>query len=173
NSRVLELMNRTYDRPWYQQRIEAIRRILPGATVSSDIITGFCTETEAEHQDTLSLMEWADFSMSFMFYYSERPGTLAARKYVDDVPEEVKKRRLQEVIRMQNTLSLRHNQRDIGQTFRVLIEGNSRKSDQDFCGRNTQNKMVVFPKRAGLQPGDYALVKVREVSSATLLGELV
>lgn len=172
NSRVLELMNRTYDRPWYMQRIEAIRRILPTATVSSDIITGFCTETEADHQDTLSLMEWSDFVYSFMFSYSERPGTLAARKYVDDVPEEVKKRRLQEIIRMQHALSLRHNQRDIGQTYRVLIEGNSRKSDQDFCGRTTQNKMVVFPKREGLKPGDYVLVKVREATSATLLGEV-
>ena len=173
NSRVLELMNRTYDRPWYAQRIEAIRRILPTATVSSDIITGFCSETEEEHQDTLSIVEWADFSMSFMFFYSERPGTLAARKYADDVPEEVKRRRLQEIITVQRAVSLRHNQRDLGQTFRVLIEGDSRKSDQDFCGRNSQNKMLVFPKKAGFKPGDYAWVKVREVSSATLLGEIV
>ncbi len=173
NSRILERMNRTYDRPWYEQRIAAIRRILPEAAVSSDIITGFCSETEEEHRDTLSMVEWADFSMSFMFFYSERPGTLAARKYADDVPEEVKKRRLNEVIRLQNAVSLRHNQRDIGRTFRVLIEGNSRKSDRDFCGRNTQNKMVVFPKKEGLKPGEYIWVKVREVSSATLLGEIV
>ncbi len=173
NSRVLELMNRTYDRPWYEQRIEAIRRILPTAAVSSDIITGFCSETEEEHQDTLSIVEWADFSMSFMFFYSERPGTLAARKYADDIPEEVKRRRLNEMIVVQRAVSLRHNQRDLGQTFRVLIEGNSRKSDQDFCGRNSQNKMLVFPKKEGFQPGDYAWVKVREVSSATLLGEIV
>ena len=173
NSRVLELMNRTYDRSWYEQRIEAIRRILPGAAVSSDIITGFCSETEEEHQDTLSIVEWADFSMSFMFFYSERPGTLAARKYADDVPEEVKRRRLQEIITVQRAVSMRHNQRDIGQTFRVLIEGNSRKSNQDFCGRNTQNKMLVFPKKDGFKPGDYASVKVREVSSATLLGEII
>ncbi|MFN0013669.1 MAG: tRNA (N6-isopentenyl adenosine(37)-C2)-methylthiotransferase MiaB, partial [Saprospiraceae bacterium] len=139
NSRVLELMNRTYDRPWYEDRIRAIRRILPDATVSSDIITGFCTETEEEHQDTLSMVEWANFSMSYMFFYSERPGTLAARKHPDDVPEDVKKRRLNEIIRLQTTVSLRHNQGDIGKTFEVLIEGNSRKSDQDFCGRNTQN----------------------------------
>ena len=173
NSRVLELMNRTYDRSWYEQRIEAIRRILPTAAVSSDIITGFCSETEAEHQDTLSMVEWADFSMSFMFFYSERPGTLAARKYADDVPEAVKRRRLQEIIHLQKAVGLRHNQRDIGQTFRVLIEGNSRKSDLDFCGRNTQNKMLVFPKKDGVQPGDYAWVKVRAVSSATLLGDII
>jgi tRNA-2-methylthio-N6-dimethylallyladenosine synthase len=173
NSRILEMMNRTYDRLWYEDRIRAIRRILPDATVSSDIITGFCTETEEEHQDTLSIVEWANFSMSYMFFYSERPGTLAARKYPDDIPEEVKKRRLNEIIRLQTAVSLRHNQADIGKTFEVLIEGNSRKSDQDFCGRNTQNKMLVFPKKPGLQPGDYALVRVRDVTSATLLGEIV
>jgi tRNA-2-methylthio-N6-dimethylallyladenosine synthase len=173
NSRVLELMNRTYDRAWYMNRVEAIRSILPDAAVSSDIITGFCTETEAEHQDTLSMVEWANYSMSYMFFYSERPGTLAARKYPDDIPEEVKKRRLNEVIRLQNAVSLRHNQADVGKTFKVLIEGNSRKSDRDFCGRNSQNKMCVFPKKEGLKPGDYALVRVREATSATLLGEIV
>ncbi len=172
NSRVLELMNRTYDRPWYEQRIESIRRILPEAAVSSDIITGFCSETEEEHQDTLSIVEWANFSMSYMFFYSERPGTLAARKYADDIPEDVKKRRLSEIIRLQSAISLRHNQADIGKTCEVLIEGNSRKSDQDFCGRNSQNKMVVFPKKAGLKPGDYVWVKVKDVTSATLLGEI-
>jgi len=173
NSRVLELMNRTYDRPWYQQRIEAIRRILPEAAVSSDIISGFCSETDEEHQDTLSLMEWSDFCYSFMFSYSERPGTLAARKYADDIPEDVKKRRLQEIIHLQHALSLRHNQRDVGLTFQVLVEGNSRKSDRDFCGRNSQNKTLVFPKKEGVKPGDYVMVQVREVSSATLLGEIV
>jgi tRNA-2-methylthio-N6-dimethylallyladenosine synthase len=172
NSRVLELMNRTYDRPWYEQRIESIRRILPEAAVSSDIITGFCSETEEEHQDTLSIVEWANFSMSYMFFYSERPGTLAARKYADDIPEDVKKRRLSEIIRLQSAISLRHNQADIGKTCEVLIEGNSRKSDQDFCGRNSQNKMVVFPKKDDLKPGDYVLVKIKDVTSATLLGEI-
>lgn len=173
NSRVLEMMNRTYDRAWYEDRIRAIRRILPDAAVSSDIITGFCTETEAEHQDTLSIVEWANFSMSYMFFYSERPGTLAARKYTDDIPEEVKKRRLNEVIRLQNAVSLRHNQADIGKTFKVLIEGNSRKSDQDFCGRNSQNKMMVFAKKENLKPGDYVMVRVKDATSATLLGEIV
>ncbi len=172
NSRVLELMNRTYDRPWYEQRLAAIRQILPEAAVSSDIIAGFCSETEQEHQDTLSIMEWANFSMSYMFYYSERPGTLAARKYPDDIPEDVKKRRLNEIIRLQTAISLRHNQADIGKTFEVLIERDSRKSDQDFCGRNSQNKMVVFPKKAGLKPGDYVQVEIHDATSATLLGRI-
>lgn len=173
NSRVLELMNRTYDRAWYMGRIEAIRRILPDCAVSSDIIAGFCTETEAEHQDTLSMVEWARYSMSYMFYYSERPGTLAARKYPDDIPLDVKKRRLNEIIRLQNMVSLHHNKADIGKTFEVLVEGDSRKSDQDFCGRNTQNKMLVFPKAEGVKPGDYVQVRVKDATSATLLGELV
>ncbi|MBL7805694.1 MAG: tRNA (N6-isopentenyl adenosine(37)-C2)-methylthiotransferase MiaB [Saprospiraceae bacterium] len=173
NSRILELMNRTYDRAWYEDRIRAIRRILPDAAVSSDIITGFCTETEEEHQDTLSMIEWANYSMSYMFFYSERPGTLAARKYADDIPEEIKKRRLNEVIRLQTAISLRHNQQDIGKTFKVLIEGDSRKSAADFCGRNTQNKMVVFPKKEGLKPGEYAMVKIRDTTSATLLGDII
>jgi tRNA-2-methylthio-N6-dimethylallyladenosine synthase len=154
-------------------RIEAIRRIMPDCAVSSDIITGFCSETEEEHQDTLSMIEWADYCMSYMFYYSERPGTMAARKYADDIPEEVKKRRLSEVIRVQRAVSLRHNQADIGKTFKVLIEGNSRKSDQDFSARNTQNKVIVFPKADGLKPGDYVMVRVKDANSATLIGEVV
>ena len=173
NSRILERMNRTYDRAWYEDRIRAIRSIMPDAAVSSDIITGFCGETEEEHADTLSIVEWSNFSMSFMFFYSERPGTLAARKYPDDVPEEVKKRRLNEVIRLQTAVSLRHNQADIGKTFKVLIEGDSRKSAADFCGRTTQNKMTVFPKKDGLKPGDYVMVKIKDATSATLLGEVV
>ncbi|MDX2135862.1 MAG: tRNA (N6-isopentenyl adenosine(37)-C2)-methylthiotransferase MiaB [Saprospiraceae bacterium] len=173
NSRILERMNRTYDRAWYMERIEAIRRIIPECAVSSDIIAGFCSETEAEHQETLSMVEWANFSMSYMFFYSERPGTLAARKYPDDIPLDVKKRRLNEIIRLQNHVSLRHNKADIGKTFEVLVEGDSRKSDQDFCGRNTQNKMLVFRKKPGVQPGDYVQVRVLEATSATLLGELV
>ena len=172
NSRILEMMNRTYDRAWYMNRIEAIRRIMPDCAVSSDIITGFCSETEEEHQDTLSMIEWADYCMSYMFYYSERPGTMAARKYADDIPEEVKKRRLSEVIRVQRAVSLRHNQADIGKTFKVLIEGNSRKSDQDFSARNTQNKVIVFPKADGLKPGDYVMVRVKDANSATLIGEV-
>ncbi len=173
NSRVLEMMNRTYDREWYMSRVESIRSIMPDCAISSDIITGFCSETEAEHQDTLSIIDWSNFTMSYLFYYSERPGTLAARKYPDDVPEEIKKRRLEEAIRVQRAVSLRHNQKDIGSTFKILIEGNSKKSDKDFCGRNTQNKMTVFPKKEGYNPGDYALVRINEASSATLIGEIV
>jgi tRNA-2-methylthio-N6-dimethylallyladenosine synthase len=172
NSRVLDLMNRTYDREWYLGRVEAIERILPDCAISSDIITGFCTETEEEHQDTLSMMERANYSMSYMFAYSERPGTPAAKKYQDDVPEEVKKRRLSEVIRLQNQISLRHNLADVGKTFQVLIEGDSKRSDQEFKGRNSQNKMIVFPKLPGLKPGDYVNVLVKSATGATLLGEI-
>ena len=172
NSRVLELMNRTYDREWYMERVAAIYRIMPDCAISSDMIAGFCTETEEEHRDTLSMMEYANYSMSYMFFYSERPGTLAHRKLEDDVPEEVKKRRLQEIIRLQNQISFQHNKADIGKTFKVLIEGTSRKSEDDFKGRNSQNKMVVFPKKEGLKPGDYAMVKILDATSATLKGEI-
>jgi len=172
NSRILELMNRTYDREWYMERVSAIRRILPEAAISADIITGFCSETEEEHQDTLSMVEWARYSMSYMFAYSERPGTLAAKRYPDDIPLEVKKRRLSEIVRLQNHVSLQHNQADIGKTFKVLIEGDSKKSDREFKGRNTQNKMVVFPKKKGFQPGDYTWVKINDATSATLIGEV-
>ena len=174
NTRILDLMNRTYDREWYMERIQAIYKILPECAVSSDIITGFCTETEEEHQDTLSMMEFAKYSMSYMFAYSERPGTLAARKWEDDVPEEVKKRRLNEVIRLQNHLSLVHNKADIGKSFKVLIEGDSKRSAAEWKGRNSQNKMVVFPKENyNLKPGDYITVLIHSASSATLIGEIV
>jgi tRNA-2-methylthio-N6-dimethylallyladenosine synthase len=173
NSRVLEVMNRTYDREWYMDRVEAVYRIMPECAISSDVIAGFCTETEEEHQETLSMIEWAKYSMSYMFAYSERPGTLAARKYADDIPEDVKKRRLNEIIRLQNAISLQHNKNDIGKTFKVLIEGNSRKSDAQFCGRNTQNKMCVFDKKEGLKPGDYTVVEVLDATSATLLARIV
>ncbi len=173
NSRVLDLMNRTYDRDWYMNKVRRIYEIMPECSISSDMIAGFCTETEEEHQETLSMMEFAKYSMSYMFFYSERPGTLAAKKFEDDIPLEVKKRRLSEIIRLQNQLSLAHNQLDIGKTFRVLIEGDSKKSDRDFKGRNSQNKMLVFPKMEGLKAGDYTMVKVLEASSATLKGEII
>ena len=173
NSRVLKLMNRTYDREWYMNKVDRIYEIIPDCAISSDMIAGFCTETEEEHQETLTIMEHAQYSMSYMFYYSERPGTVAAKKYEDDIPLEVKKRRLNEIIRLQNHISLEHNKKDIGKTFKVLIEGDSKKSDSDFKGRNTQNKMIVFPKKGDLKPGDYCYVKVHEVTSATLMGELV
>lgn len=173
NTRVLELMNRTYTREWYMNRMEAIRRIIPDCAVSSDIITGFCTETEEEHQETLSMIDWAQYSMSYMFFYSERPGTLAARKLEDDIPLDVKKRRLSEVIELQTGISHKLNQQDIGKTFKVLIEGDSKRSDTDFKGRNSQNKMIIFPKVDGYKKGDYINVKVTEATSATLLGEAV
>jgi tRNA-2-methylthio-N6-dimethylallyladenosine synthase len=173
NSRVLDLMNRTYDREWYMNKVRRIYEIMPECAISSDIIAGFCSETEEEHQETLSMIEFANYSMSYMFYYSERPGTLAARKYEDDIPLEVKKRRLQEIIRLQTQVSFAHNRQDIGKTFKVLIEGDSRKSDQQFKGRNSQNKMLVFDKAPGYQPGDYCYVKVNEATSATLIGEMV
>jgi len=172
NSRVLELMNRTYNREWYKERVESIYRIIPDCAISSDMICGFCTETEEEHADTLTMIEFAKYSMSYTFYYSERPGTLAAKKYEDDIPLEVKKRRLSEVIRIQRQVSFKHNQADIGKTFKVLIEGESKKSDQDFKGRNSQNKMLIFPKKDGLKVGDYCEVKVLDANSATLMGEL-
>ncbi|HEX5112579.1 MAG TPA: MiaB/RimO family radical SAM methylthiotransferase, partial [Saprospiraceae bacterium] len=173
NSRILSLMNRTYDREWYINRVESIRRIVPECAISSDIIAGFCSETEEEHQDTLSMITWADYSMSYMFMYSERPGTLAARKYKDDIDEEVKKTRLNEIIALQNAVSKAHNLRDEGKIFRVLIEGDSRKSQDEFKGRNTQNKMVVFGKQDGYKPGDYVNVLIESSTSATLIGRIV
>lgn len=175
NTRILDLMNRTYDREWYLERVAAIYRIMPECAISSDIIAGFCTETEEEHMDTLSIMELAKYSMSYMFAYSERPGTLAARKFADDIPDEVKKRRLNEVIRLQNHLSLVHNKADIGKEFKVLIEGDSKKSDREWKGRNSQNKMVVFPKLGNgvHKPGSYVNVVIKDATSATLIGELI
>jgi len=173
STRILEKMNRTYTREWYMDKVRRIYEIMPDCAISSDIITGFCTETEEDHQDTLSVIEFSQYSMSYMFFYSERPGTLAARKFEDDIPIEVKKRRLTEVIRLQNQISHNVNQKDIGKTFKVLIEGDSKKSDQDFKGRNTQNKMIIFPKKDGLKPGDYCQVKILSASSATLKGELI
>lgn len=172
NSRVLDLMNRTYTREWYIDRVNAIYNIIPDCAISSDIIAGFCSETEEEHQDTLSVMAYTKYSMSYMFVYSERPGTLAHRKLEDDIPEEIKKRRLSEIIELQSKLSLEHNQKDIGKTFEVLIEGDSKKSNEEFKGRNSQNKMIVFPKADGLKAGDYAMVTVTDATSATLIGHL-
>jgi len=173
NSRILSLMNRTYDREWYMERVKAINEIIPDCAISADIITGFCTETEEEHQDTLSIIKWARFSMSYMFYYSERPGTPAAKKLQDDVPEEIKKRRLQEVVDCQRLVSLEHNLADVGKVFKVLVEGDSKKSSQDFKGRNSQNKMINFPKVDGVKPGDYVLVEVTVANAGTLKGKVV
>jgi tRNA-2-methylthio-N6-dimethylallyladenosine synthase len=173
NSRILELMNRTYDREWYLERVRKIYEVNPEIAISADIIAGFCTETEEEHQDTLSIMKEVNYSMSYMFYYSERPRTYAARRIKDDVPLETKKRRLSEIIELQNQISMEHNQKDIGRTFEVLIEGNSKKSKDSFKGRNSQNKMIVFPKKGNYQKGDYVMVKVHEATSATLKATIV
>jgi len=174
NTRILQLMNRTYTREWYMAKVRQIREILPGCGISSDVITGFCTETEEEHQDTLSIMEFSEYDMSYMFFYSERPGTLAARRYKDDIPESIKKRRLQEIVELQGRLSLESNKRDIGKTFKVLIEGESKRSEKDWMGRNTHNKVVVFNKgNHNYSKGDYVIVKVNDCTQATLLGEII
>ena len=174
STRVLQLMNRSYTREWYMAKVDRIREIMPDCAISSDIIAGFCTETEEDHQDTLSLMAYSRYDMSYMFFYSERPGTLAQRRYKDDIPEAVKKRRLQEIVELQNSLSQQSNKADLGKTFKVLIEGDSKRSDQDWMGRNSQNKVIVFPKGAHeLKPGDYVHVKVSDCTQATLLGEIV
>ena len=172
SSRVLKLMNRTYDRDWYLKKITAIRDILGEAcAISSDMITGFCTETEEEHQDTLSLMDEVKYDFSYMFYYSERPGTLAAKRYKDDVSLEVKKRRLDEIISKQREHALFHNQQDIGKIFIVLIEGDSKKSNAFFQGRTSTNKVVILPKEHH-KKGAYVNVKVDECNTATLFGKV-
>ena len=174
STRVLQLMNRNYTREWYMAKVDRIREIMPDCGISSDVIAGFCTETEEEHKETVSMMEYAGYDMSYMFFYSERPGTLAQRRYTDDIPEEVKKRRLQEIVETQNRLSLQSNQKDLGKTSKVLIEGNSRRSDEAWMGRNSQNKVIIFSKGTfDLKPGDYVNVKVHDCSQATLFGEIV
>jgi tRNA-2-methylthio-N6-dimethylallyladenosine synthase len=172
SNRILQLMNRTYTREWYMAKIKRIREIIPDCGVSSDIITGFCTETPEDHMDTMKLMEYAQYDMSYMFFYSERPGTLAARRYKDDIPEETKKQRLDEIVKLQNRLSRESNKKDIGKIFKVLIEGDSKRSAADWRGRNTQNKVVIFPKRGfDYTKGDYAFVKINDCTGATLIGE--
>jgi len=172
SSRILNLMNREYTREWYMDRISAIRSIIPGCSVSTDIITGFCTETEEDHMETLSLMEWAGYDFAYMFKYSERPGTRAARKYDDDVPEETKTRRLNEIISLQNKLSSRSKKQDVGRIFEVLIEDFSKRSKDHLSGRTSQNKVVVFPGN-GSRKGEYVNVKIESSTSATLLGKII
>jgi tRNA-2-methylthio-N6-dimethylallyladenosine synthase len=173
SSRILKLMNRTYDREWYIQKIDRIRAILgEDCGISHDMISGFCTETEEDHADTLSLMEYAQYDYGYMFAYSERPGTPAAKKYVDDVPDTIKKRRLTEIIDLQQRMSLNRNQRMVGKVHTVLVEGKSKRSDEYLQGRNDQNKVVVFP-RENYQKGDYVKVLVTSCTAATLLGEAI
>ena len=173
SSRILKMMNRTYDREWYINRIDSIRNILgQDCGISQDMIIGFCTETEEDHQETLSLMEYVKYDYGYMFSYSERPGTPAAKKFVDDIPADIKQKRLAEVIDLQLKLSLARNNRHIGETHKVLVEGFSKRSEDFLQGRNDQNKKVIFPKE-NYKKGDYVMVKVVSCSSATLKGEPV
>jgi len=174
STRILQLMNRTYTREWYMGKVDRIRQIIPDCGISADIITGFCTEDENDQLDTLAIMEYAKYDYAYMYFYSERPGTLAQRRYKDDVPEEIKKRRLHEVVQMQNKLSLESNLRDMGKTFKILIEGDSKKSDQDWVGRSSHGKVFVFPKENyNLNKGDYVMVKANDCTQGTLLGSIV
>ncbi len=173
NSRLLKLMNRTYTREWYLERVDTIRRIMPDCAISSDFIAGFCTETEEDHKETLSLIEYSKYNFSYMYFYSERPGTLAGRKLEDDVPDKIKKRRLSEIIEIQAKVSLEYNKSEIGKTRKILIEGYSRRSDKDFHGRTSQNVRTIFEVKEGYNFGDYVNVKITEVTSKTLRGVIV
>jgi len=172
NSRVLDMMNRGYDREWYKGRIESIKKIIPECGISTDVITGFCSETEEEHQDTISLMQSVVYDFAYMFFYSERPKTLAERKYPDDISEEVKKRRLAEVIDVQRAHSAIRIKGMVGKTYRVLVEGISKKSDEMMMGRNSQNAVVVFPKE-NCKKGTYVNVFVDNCTSTTLIGKVI
>ncbi|MCD8072596.1 MAG: tRNA (N6-isopentenyl adenosine(37)-C2)-methylthiotransferase MiaB [Alistipes sp.] len=172
STRMLEAMNRRYTREWYLSRIEAIKKYMPDCSITTDLIAGFCGETEEDHLQTLSLMKEVGYDFAFMFKYSERPGTRASCTMPDDVPQEIKTRRLTEIINLQNELSLENNRRDVGKTFEVLVEGASRRSPDRLSGRTSQNKVVIFDK-GSLKPGDYATVKITECTAATLLGYVV
>jgi tRNA-2-methylthio-N6-dimethylallyladenosine synthase len=177
STRVLQLMNRTYTREWYLAKVARIRELMPDCSISADIIAGFCTETEEDHQDTMSIMQLAQYDYAYMYFYSERPGTLAEKRYEDDVPLEVKKRRLQEIVDVQWHLSNESNKKELGNTYEVLIEGNSKKSDQEWMGRTSQNKVVVFPKSMEgqtkiLQKGDYVNILITAYTKGTLIGTI-
>jgi len=170
NSRVLQMMNRTYTREWYISKVDRIREIIPDCGLSTDMIAGFCTETEEEHQDSLSLMEYCKYDLAYLYYYSVRPGTLAARRFEDDVPLETKKRRLQELVDLHRIHSHDSMKRDVGKTFRVLIEGSSKRNQDELFGRNDQNKGIVFPKEH-YKKGEYVFVKINDCTAGTLIGE--
>ncbi|MDR0801117.1 tRNA (N6-isopentenyl adenosine(37)-C2)-methylthiotransferase MiaB [Fluviicola sp.] len=172
NSNVLERMNRGYSREWYLDRIATIKRIIPDCAISTDIITGFCGETEEEHLETVSLMKEVSYDFAYMFKYSERPKTLAERKFTDDVPDDVKGRRLEEIIALQLESSAASHKRQVGKIAKVLVEGPSKRSEEHFCGRDERNSMVVFPK-GNVKKGEYVMVKITDCTSATLIGELV
>lgn len=172
STRVLQMMNRTYTREWYIAKVNRIKEVLPNCGLSTDIITGFCTETEEEHQETYSLMEYCKYDLAYMYFYSERPGTLAEKRYEDDIPEATKKRRLQEIIDLHRIHSLESMQRDVNKTFTVLIEGNSKKSEDFWQGRTDHNKVVIFAKEGNLQKGDYAKVHINKCTAGTLFGTI-
>lgn len=172
STRVLQMMNRTYSREWYIAKVNRIRELIPDCGLSTDMISGFCTETEEDHKESLSLMEYCKYDLAYMYFYSERPGTLAARRFEDDVPEDVKKRRLQEMIDLHRIHSFESMQKEVGKTFKVLIEGTSKKNDNDLFGRNDQNKVIVFPK-GDHKKGDYVYVKVESCTSGTLIGKII
>ena len=172
STRVLQLMNRTYTREWYIAKIDRIKELIPDCGLSTDMITGFCTETEEEHQESLSLMRYCQYDLAYMYFYSERPGTLAARRFKDDIPEDIKKRRLHEMVALHRLQTLASMQKDVGKTFKVLVEGFSKRSEADLYGRNDQNKVVVFPK-GEFKKGDYVLVKINSCTAGTLLGQPV
>ncbi|MEI6048781.1 MAG: tRNA (N6-isopentenyl adenosine(37)-C2)-methylthiotransferase MiaB [Bacteroidota bacterium] len=172
SSHILKLMNREYSREWYMDRVNAIHKIIPECAISTDMITGFCTETEEDHKESLSLMEWAGFDFAYMFKYSERPGTRAARKYKDDVPENLKSERLSEMISLQNRLSAKSKKNDLGKVCEVLIEGFSKRSDEYLSGRTSQNKVVVFPS-GNHKKGEYVDILIERCTSATLIGKSI
>lgn len=173
SSRVLELMNRTYTREWYMERVDTIKKIIPDCAISTDVIIGFCTETEEEHLETLSMMDYAQFDFAYMYTYSERPGTLAAKRFEDDIPESVKKRRFNEVMAKQQACSFKRLQEHIGKTHRILIDGLSKKSDDDFSGKSEHNITVVFPVNENYKPGEYVNVLIERCTPATLLGSII
>ena len=177
STRVLQLMNRTYTREWYLAKVARIKELMPDCSISADIIAGFCTETEEDHQDTMSIMQLAQYDYAYMYFYSERPGTLAEKRYEDDVPLDVKKRRLQEIVDVQWHLSNESNKKEVGKIYEVLIEGNSKKSDQEWMGRTSQNKVVVFPKSSEgaskpLVKGDYVNILITAYTKGTLIGTI-
>ena len=172
STRLLQLMNRTYTKEWYLHKVDRIREILPNCALSSDIIAGFCTETDEDHQETLDVIRYSQFDLSYTYTYSERPGTLAARRYADDVSAEVKQKRLEEIITLQRKLSHESNLRDVGKQFVVLVEGPSKKNADDFSGRTDHNKMVIFPRK-NAEKGNYVTVKITSCTSGTLLGEIL
>ncbi len=172
SSRILQLMNRTYSREWYIAKVDRIRELIPDCGISTDMITGFCTETEADHQESLSLFDYCRYDLAYLYFYSERPGTLAERRFEDDVPLDVKKRRLQELVDLYRQHSLRTMQKEVGKTFKVLVEGFSKKSDEQLQGRNDQNKVVIFAKEDFVK-GDYVMVKITHCTAGTLFGDAV